>query len=96
MPNVYNAPMVAIAHAGAIERMLHADQLAPETARTILMWRFADTDQSRLGELSAKARNATLSPEEARELDWYLMLGDFLSILQSRARIALGKHSSAA
>jgi hypothetical protein len=85
--------MVATAHAGAIERMLEADELAPETARTILTWHFAESDQSRLSQLSAKARRATLSPDEARELDWYLMLGDFLSILQSRARIALGKHS---
>ena len=90
--------MVAMIHSGAIERMLRAqgDHLDPQVARTILQWRFADSDQSRLDELSAKARAATLSPEESRELDWYLLMGDFLSILQSKARVAVGNRSSAA
>jgi hypothetical protein len=91
----YNTQMIALAHSGAIERMLHSE-IAPEVARTVLLWSFAEADQLRLSELSAKARMASLSADESRELDWYLLLGDFLTILQSKARVALRKHSSAA
>ena len=90
--------MVAMGQSGTIERMLQVqgDSLTPDVARTILLWRFAEPDQSRVAELSAKARAGTLSTQEASELDWYMMLGDFLTILQSKARVALRKHSSAA
>ena len=92
---LYNSDMVALLQSGAIERMLHSE-LTPEVARTILLWGFPEADQTRLEELSAKARTASLSAEESRELDWYLLLGDFLTILQSKARMALRQHSSAA
>jgi hypothetical protein len=88
--------MVAFAQSGAIERMLQTQNgsLAPEVARAILSWSFADSDQTRVSELSAKARAGTLSEDETRELDWYLLLGDLLTILQSKARTSLRKHSS--
>jgi|KBSSwiStaDraftv2_1062776.scaffolds.fasta_scaffold5100289_1 hypothetical protein len=90
--------MVAFAQSGVIERMLqaHSGELSPEVARAILSWNFADADQARVTELSAKARAGSLSDDETRELDWYLLLGDFLTILQSKARISLRKHPSAA
>ena len=90
--------MVALAQSGAIERMLQAesDNLTPDVARAILHWRFADSDQNRVDELSAKARAGRLSQSEAEELDWYLLLGDFLTIVQSKARVALHQRPSSA
>lgn len=70
--------------------------MSGEVARAVLSWQFDALDQSRVSELSAKARIGSLDPEEARELDWYLLLGDFLTILQSQARTSLNTSSSAA
>jgi len=90
--------MVALAQSGAIERMLlsDGDKLTPDVARAILHWRFAESDQCRVDELSAKARAGRLSDSEAEELDWYLLLGDFLTIVQAKARIALQQRPSSA
>jgi hypothetical protein len=90
--------MVATAQPSAIERLIQSPggHLAPEVARAVLQWRFAEFDQARVADLSAKARAGALSADEQGELDWYLLLGDFLTILQSKARMALGKQSSAA
>jgi hypothetical protein len=90
--------MVAPVQSDVLQRLIHGQNgdLPPEVARTVLAWRFADSDQARLAELSAKARSGTLSDSESRQLDWYLLLGDFLAILQSKARTSLRKHSSAA
>jgi hypothetical protein len=83
--------MVAPMETGALERMIrsHRGDLPPEVAREVLSWEFADSDQQRMSELSAKARAGSLTGDEERQLDWYLMLGDFLMILQSMARVAL-------
>ena len=83
--------MVAPAQIGAIERMMQtaSGQMNREAAEAILRWHFAESDQAKVAELSAKARRGELTSEEAAELDWYLLLGDFLSIVQSRARIGL-------
>ena len=83
--------MVAFAQFGAIERMVKnaSGQMSRDAAQAVLQWQFAEPDKNKLSELSEKARSGKLSPEEGSELDWYLMLGDFLSIVQSRARVTL-------
>ena len=90
--------MVAPAETDVLQRLIDGrnGDLPAEVARTVLSWKFADTDQTRLTELSAKARSGTLSPDESRQLDWYLLLGDFLTILQSKARTSLRKNPTAA
>lgn len=88
--------MIAQVETGALQRMIQESNgdWSPEVARTVLSWRFASSDQARVAELSARARSGTLTADEARQLDWYLLLGDFLTILQSKARAALGKKHS--
>lgn len=90
--------MVAPIETGILQRLLDrpGSELPPEVARLVLSWRFDETDQQRLTELSSKARAGSLLLEEARQLDWYLLIGDFLTILQSKARPTLQKGSSAA
>ena len=84
--------MVAFAQVGVIERMLQSGsgEMTREAASAVLQWRMAEGDQAKVSQLSAKARAGTLTPEEASELDWYLLLGDFLSVVQSKARVTLG------
>ena len=89
--------MVAPLDTGALQRMLGKARggISPDVAREVLSWRFDDADQARVAELSAKARIGSLSPDEARQLDWFLLLGDFLMILQSSARTSLPKTPNA-
>lgn len=63
----------------------------PDAARYFLSLDFSDTDQSRIDQLSAKARAGSLLPSERDELDDYSRLGDFLAILQSKSQQSLKK-----
>lgn len=73
-----------------------AGDLSPEEARAVLRWRFAATDLDRVDALSAKARSGTLSETEERELDDYLVIGNVLGFVQSKARLSLKRAGLAA
>jgi hypothetical protein len=51
--------------------------------------RVPPSDQQRVDELSAKARAGTLTQDEDDELEGHLEVNDFLSIMQSKARMSL-------
>ena len=42
-----------------------------------------------MNELSAKASAGTLNDVESQEIDLYLLAGDFLTTIHSKARVAL-------
>jgi len=63
--------------------------LAPDVARAILALDFPPQDKAHLRSLAAKARAGELSELEQAELDTYGQLGSIVSILKSKARIAL-------
>jgi hypothetical protein len=68
--------------------------LSADLARYILSLDFPETDQARFQHLSGKAQEGTLTDEERAELDEFLNVNDFLTIVQSKARASLAKHSS--
>ena len=70
--------------------------LSAELANYLLTFDFPPADQARYAELSAKAQDGSLLAEERAELEDFLNVNDFLTIVQSKARAALGKQSSAA
>ena len=70
--------------------------LSVELARYILSLDFPETDQARFQLLSARAQEGMLTDEERAELDEFLHVNDFLTIVQSKARASLAKHSSSA
>ena len=72
-----------------------ADMPAP-LAQALLEMQFAETDQSRMGELAAKSNQGSLSPQEAEKYDGYIAAADLLSLWRSKARLALKPHSTAA
>jgi len=93
----YNHHMVAPIEGDVLNRLITGNNgppLSPELARNVLTWPFADIDQVRVSELSAKSRAGTLWPDETGQLDWYLLLGDFLTIFQSKARAILQQNSA--
>jgi hypothetical protein len=62
---------------------------AAETARCALELQMPPKDCSRMGELSEKASEGTLTPDERREAEAYDRVGLFLELLQSKARLSL-------
>jgi hypothetical protein len=65
-----------------------------EAARAILRLRFGARDQSRMHRLAAKNREGRLTPEEEKELDNFIRVGQTLGILQSKARRSLKRRPS--
>ena len=65
--------------------------ISPEAARAILTIDFPQSDKDRMHELAEKARKGTLTPEEQDEIDSYGRIGSFISIMKSKARVALRK-----
>ena len=68
--------------------------LSPEAARAILKLDFDADDHRRMGELSAKAQQGALTPEERAELEEFVRVGLELSVLQSKARLSLRRVTS--
>jgi len=66
-------------------------ELSPEAARFLLSVNFEEDDRRRMLELAERSEAGSLTPKEQAEFDGYLHVGNFLAIMQSRARIALGK-----
>jgi len=61
----------------------------------LLSIHFSDRDIERMNELSELARGGKLSPAQGVELDGYIHVDNLLSLMQSRARLALNKSAGA-
>lgn len=74
--------------AAILARIIEADQaaLTPDAARYLLSMKLTAKDEDRVNELSAKAREGSLSEVETQELDSYLHIGFLLGVMQARAR----------
>jgi hypothetical protein len=81
-----------------LRRLIDMSQgtLSKGAAEAILQICFAEADQIRIAELGTKCNSGTLTPDEAEEYDAYIAAADLLSLWQSKARLSLKQHSSAA
>ena len=81
-----------------IRRLIDFNQgeLSPVLAQAVLQIHFAESDQNRMRELAAKCNEGQLAADEADEYDGYIAAADLLSLWQSKARLALKPHTSAA
>ena len=84
--------------AAILARVIEADPSAvtPDVARYLLSMQLPRTDRERVDELSAKARDGSLTEGETAELDSYLHIGRLLAVMQSRARRLLKNAGRAA
>jgi hypothetical protein len=98
LPTVYDFRMAVVTEADVFGRLIDASNptLTPEAAAGILQLRYSDADHARMAELAAKSNEDNLTPDERRELESYVFVGDVLSLLKSKARVSLRKHSPAA
>jgi len=73
-------------------RILHPDgKFTAKSARAILQMSFPNPEKTQMQQLSAKAREGTLTADEEQQMDAYERVGAMLSILKSKARQALKK-----
>lgn len=79
-----------------LSRVIEPDEadFSPEVARAFLKWKFPLADEQRVDELSLKAQEQSLSPEERAELEDYIRVADLVTILQSKSRLSLKKASA--
>jgi hypothetical protein len=75
-------------------RLIRAQNFDPssEAAEFLLSIAFEARDQERMLELAERSESGVLTVEEQAEFDSYLHIGNFLAVLQSKARIALKKN----
>src|SRR4051812_44281258 len=77
----YHCSMLATAVETAIlKRVIRPDvgDISPEAAKALLAMGFPETDHARMAELSEKAREGALNPEEQDELDGYINVSHFI------------------
>jgi hypothetical protein len=70
------------------------DHLQPGVARKILRMKFTKSELSRMARLSELASEGMLTEEQRRELESYLRMGSILTIMHSKARVALKRCST--
>jgi hypothetical protein len=71
-----------------LERLVEpvARTLTPEVARALVALRADPALQARMDELAEKCNEGKLTPDEREEYDTSVRFGNFLAILQAKAR----------
>jgi len=70
--------------------------MSPELARYVLTLDFPAKSHARYAQLAAKAQEGNLSRGEHAELEDFLSVNTFLTIIQSKARVSLKKKRNPA
>jgi len=63
--------------------------IPPESARSLLELRFSEHATRRMDELADKNRRGILSDVERTEMERYMRVGNFLNLMQAKARVSL-------
>ena len=64
-------------------------------AELVLALDFPAADHARMDELTKRSNRGELTESERAELEGYANVGHFLALLQSKARISLGRRAAA-
>ena len=82
-----------VTEAQILERVVMPDEpnLSPEAARAILGLGFDQPAVKRMNELADKNGIGTLTHAERHEMETYLRVGNFLNLLQAKARLSLAQ-----
>jgi hypothetical protein len=84
-----------ITEADILAQVIHPDQpgLPRELARAILDLRFDQAAVERMNELAEKNRQGTLTDAERADMEKYLRVGNFLNLMQAKARLRTASPS---
>lgn len=69
--------------------------LSPQLAEELLSLHFNDQATDRIRELLQKNTTGTITPAEKSTLEKYLRVGEFLDLMQAKARLTLHQNGSA-
>lgn len=69
--------------------------LPQDLATVVLKFDFTSDDRDKMKALAEKARNGELSEQEQAELDGFVRVGQFISMMKSKARVSLQSRPSA-
>ena len=86
-----------LTEADIISEVVAPDQptLQQEFARAVLAVRFNDTATDRIRDLLQKNNASTITPSEKANLEKYVRVGQFLDLMQAKARLSLQSDRSA-
>ena len=85
-------PTVAepLADSDIFARVIAADKaLPPIVARTVLAWQFPKRDLVKVRRLQDKNSAGTISDAERQLLESYVRVGQFVAVMQAKARLAM-------
>jgi hypothetical protein len=68
--------------------------LTPEAAQQLVELRASPSAQARIEELATKSTEGTLTKDEEVEYETYVSVGNFIAILQAKARKMLKNNST--
>jgi hypothetical protein len=89
MPTVVETPT----DSDIFARVIAADEaIPPNVARSVLAWKFPEPDLDRVRKLQEKNNAGTISDAERRELESYVRVGQFVAVMQAKARLTLKKR----
>lgn len=80
-----------------LARVVNPDQgdLPLDLAQAVLRYEFAPADRRRMHELAEKSSSDTLTERERDQMEAYIRVGHFLSLLKSKARVSLRNQPAA-
>jgi len=86
-----------ITEADILSQVVAPDQadLPPEFARSILNLKFSQAALDRMKELAGKNNQGLLTEAERAEMEKYMRVGNFLDLMQAKARLSLQTADSA-
>ena len=68
--------------------------LTPESARALVELRTDPVAQARIAELAEKCNQGQITPEERREYETYVHVGNIIAILQAKSRLLLRQRAA--
>jgi hypothetical protein len=86
-----------ITEADILSEVVAADRpgISPEFARAILDLHFTDKANKQIRKLLDKKNKGTIGESECAVLDKYLRVGQFLDLMQAKARLSLEQSGTA-
>jgi hypothetical protein len=92
----YNMGMKDGDTAGVLERLLEplSRCLNADSARALVELRADPVAEARIEELAEKCNEGQLTPDEHREYETYVHVGNVIAILQAKARLQLKRPAS--
>ena len=86
--------MMKTANGRVLDRLLGpvSSSLNEEAARKLVVLKADRKTQAQVAKLARKCIEGEMTPEERAEYEFYVMAGEFIAILQAKARILLAQR----